>query len=316
MFEKAKPATTQQDSRIYTNLARLIALKEFASKIQLNANYRPAGMLSGQHASRLRGSGLNFEELRQYQDGDNIRQIDSRTSARLGKPYVRIYSEETDRPVSIVVDQRQPMFFGSVNNTKSVVAAELAALLAWMARSAGDRVGGLVVADKVQQVSAKRTSRGVLRLLEALADANQKLSLDPQKTVNNQQSSLFAQVKPWLSSLNNQSVVILITDIEGLAESDISELEMLHHKANVMLFIVQDPLEADISGAHGLSVTHGEQQININASGETQAKFGKLYQAQLHRLKQAMTTSPLPIGLVNTVDPVDQQLAVLLQGHQ
>ena len=303
------------DERIYTNLARLIALKEFAMQMHINGGYRPAGMLSGQHASRLRGSGLNFEELRQYQDGDNIRQIDSRTSARLGKPYVRVYSEETDRPVHIVVDQRLPMFFGSQHKTKSVVAAELAALLAWMARASGDRVGGVVIAETVTQVPTKRSNSGVLALLEKIVAANNQLSLAPSTDKKQPPASLFSQVKPWLSSLNNQSVVMLITDIEGLAEQDISELEMLHHKANVLLFIVQDPLEADISLAHGLSVSQGKQQINIQASAEKQSRFDQLYQVKLQRLKDAMVASPLPIGLLNTIDPVDVQLAQLLQGH-
>jgi len=304
------------DPRIYTNLARLIALKEYASQIPFNVNYRPAGMLSGQHHSRLRGSGLNFEELRQYQDGDNIRQIDPRTSVRLGKPYVRIYSEETDRPVSIVIDQRANMFFGSVEKTKSVVAAEIAALFAWIAHSSGDRVGGLVISDEIKEIANTRTSSGVLQLLDTITTANNRLSLDLDKVTNNQQVSLFEHVKPWLSKLNNQSVVILITDIDGLLETDINELELMHYKANVLLFVVQDPLELDISGAHGLSVSQGTQQINIQSNNESQQKFDQLYQQKLKRLKQAVINSPLPIGIVNTVDNIDVQLAQLLQGHQ
>lgn len=304
------------DPRIYSSLASLIALKPFAQQLQFNTKYRPAGMLSGQHASRLRGSGLNFEELRQYRDGDNIRQIDSRTSARLGKPYVRVYSEETDRPVHIVVDQRSAMFFGSVDKTKSVVAAELASLLAWMANASGDRVGGLVVSETIQQVPTSRTKSGVLQLLESITAANQTLSVKPSKQSEQKLPSLFNQVKPWLASLNNQSVVMLITDIEGLDSHDMSEIELLHQKANVLLFIVQDPLESDISKAHGLSVSEGEQQININADQGAQTRFEQLYQQKLKQLNDALLGSPFPIGIVNTVDPVNVQLAALLQGHQ
>lgn len=303
------------DPRIYTNLAQLIEFKKYANKASLNALYRPAGMLSGVHASRLRGSGLNFEELRQYQDGDNICQIDARASARLNKPYVRVYSEETDRPVQIVIDQRNHMFFGSVDKTKSVVAAELASLLAWIANAAGDRVGGIVVGEQVNQIPATRTQQGILQLLAAINSANQMLSVDHLQTNQESDSSLFKQVKPWLSSLTNQSVVMLITDIEGLSESDINELELMHHKANVLLFIVQDPLEADISDAVGLSVSQGNQQINIQVSLQSQAKFEQLYQDKLEKLKQAVVNSPLPIGIVNTVDAIDKQLAKLLQGH-
>ena len=85
---------------------------------------------------------------------------------------------------------------------------------------------------------------------------------------------------------------------------------------NILLFIIQDPLEVDISRAHGLSVSQGQQQINIQANTENQDKFDKLYQAKLQRLEQALVASSLPIGLVNTIDPVDVQIATLLQGHK
>lgn len=303
------------DLRIYTSLTHLISLKKYAVNIPLSAAYRPAGMLSGQHASRLRGSGLNFEELRQYQDGDNVRQLDSRASARLGKPYIRVYSEETDRPVHVVVDQRNQLFFGSVNKTKSVVAAELASLVAWMANATGDRVGGIVVSDQVKQVPTTRSKQGILQLLALINEANQSLSINTDNDATEQSKSLFSHLKPWLSTLNSQSVVILITDIDGLLESDINELEMIHHKANVLLFIIQDPLESDISGAHGLSVSQGIKQINIKANQENQDKFTALYQAKLKRLKETIVNSPMPIGIVDTVKPVDQQLAELLLGH-
>jgi uncharacterized protein (DUF58 family) len=303
-----------QDSRIYTNLSALLALKEASSYIHLSPRYRPAGMLSGQHASRLRGSGLNFEELRQYQNGDNIRQIDSRTSARLGKPYVRVYSEETDRPVQIVVDQRLPMFFGSVEKTKSVIAAELAALLAWIVLGSGDRVGGIVVGSRdIRQIPARRSSNNVVQLLEAIVTANNQLSLSHQKA---NVSSLFSQIKPWLSHLTSQSVVILITDIEGLGDTDIAELETLHHRANILLFLVQDPLEADLSHAHGLSVSQGQEQINIQATAQNQQNYDALYQKKLKQLKTAMAASPLPLGIVNTIEPVTTQLMRLFEGQK
>ncbi len=303
-----------QDERIYTSLPALLALREPGHHLRLSPSYRPAGILSGNHASRLRGSGLNFEELRQYQPGDNIRQIDPRTTARLGKPYVRVYSEETDRPVHIVVDQRLAMFFGSVEKTKSVVAAELAALLAWAALGSGDRVGGVVAGvNGIKQLPPRRSANNVAQFLEAIVTANHQLNL----TTNADPSpSLFTQVKPLLASLNNQSVVILITDIDGLGETDIGELEVLQQKANILLFLVQDPLEADLIKAHGLSVSQGKELINIQATEENQQKYTDLYQQKVQRLNKAMAGSPLPLGLINTKEPVLSQLMLLLMGHE
>ena len=88
-------------------------------------------VLHGRHGSRLRGRGLNFEELRNYLPGDDVRAIDWKVTARTGQPHVRVVTEERDRPTLIVVDQRMSMFFGSQLNMKSVTAAEAAALAAF-----------------------------------------------------------------------------------------------------------------------------------------------------------------------------------------
>ena len=98
-------------------------------------------------ASRVRGRGLAFEELRAISAGDDIRTIDWRVTARTGKPFVRVYDEEKDRPALILVDQRINMFFGSRLAMKSVAAAEVAALCAWRILTVGDRVGGFVFND-------------------------------------------------------------------------------------------------------------------------------------------------------------------------
>lgn len=306
----------KQDPRIYTNLSALLALREASRQLSLSPRYRPAGMLSGRHTSRIKGRGLNFEELRQYQAGDNIRQIDSRVSARLGKPYVRVYSEETDRPVHIIVDQRLPMFFGSQVNTKSVTAAHLAALLAWQVFDAGDRVGGVVLASNdLVSISPKRSSHNVVHLLEAIVTANNGLQLSSADNTVNTSQSIFSMVRPLISTLSSQSVLILITDIEGIEIEQLAELEVLSQKTNVLLFVIQDPLEDDLTRAHGLSVSHGEQQINIQANADNQLKYEELYQQRLVSLKKAVVGSILPVGIVNTYEPVISQLSRLLMGE-
>ena len=305
------------DPRIYASLSQLLALREQSRHLSLSPKFRPAGMLSGRHASRIKGRGLNFEELRQYQAGDNIRQIDSRVSARLQKPYVRVYSEETDRPVHIIVDQRLPMFFGSQVNTKSVTAAQLAALLAWQVFDAGDRVGGAVLSvDGLVSISPKRSSHNVIQLLEAIVEANKRLDLSLSKSEAADSTTLFSQVRPLIETLNSQSVMVLITDIEGIEVEELSELEAIAEKTNVLLFVVQDPLEDDLTRAHGLSVSHGEQQINIHASADNQHKYNELYQQRLSSLKNAVLSSVLPVGIVNTYEPVTGQLIGLLMGEQ
>ncbi len=128
------------DPRVHVSLAGLRALEGRARTLSFAPRQPARSAMNGRHASRLRGRGLTFEELR---PGDDVRAIDWKTTARAGEPFVRVTTEERDRPALIVVDQRMSMFFGSVLNMKAVTAAEAAALAAFRIRDQGDRVGGI-----------------------------------------------------------------------------------------------------------------------------------------------------------------------------
>src|SRR5580693_6400152 len=132
----------------YAELDSLIALQFKSGGFTLRHNQPVRSLLFGRRASHVRGRGLDFEELRSYVAGDDVRSIDWRVTARMQKPYVRVYSEERDRPTVLVVDQRINMFFGSRVSMKSVVASEAAALAAWHVVQQGDRVGALVFNDE------------------------------------------------------------------------------------------------------------------------------------------------------------------------
>lgn len=112
----------EADGLVYVSLAQLMALEFKARALSFVARQPHGSILSGNHASRLRGRGLNFDELRRYQPGDDLRHLDWRASLRTGKPVVRTFTEERDRPALIVVDQRMSMFFGSSRSFKSATA--------------------------------------------------------------------------------------------------------------------------------------------------------------------------------------------------
>src|ERR1700749_149080 len=103
---------------VYANLADLVALQYQAKGFSFLPRQPIHSLLSGRHASKLRGRGLDFEEIRRYLPGDDIRQIDWKVTARTRQPHTRIYNEERDRPVILVVDQRLGMYFGSRRNLK------------------------------------------------------------------------------------------------------------------------------------------------------------------------------------------------------
>src|SRR5215470_1321819 len=135
------------EARAYVSLDDLLRLRHRAKGFSFLPKQPVHSLLAGRHASRLRGRGLEFEELRRYYEGDDVRAIDWRATARLNEPQLRVYKEERDRSVVLLVDQRLSMFFGSRQAMKSVVAAEAAALSAWRVTSLGDRIGGIVFSE-------------------------------------------------------------------------------------------------------------------------------------------------------------------------
>ena len=125
------PKSTQApDPRIVADLSRLVALQFKACGFSFLPRQPVHSLLSGRHGSRIRGRGLNFEEIRAYRPGDDVRTIDWKVTARMRSPHSRVFTEERDRPVLLLVDQRIDMFFGSRLYMKSVTAAEAAALAA------------------------------------------------------------------------------------------------------------------------------------------------------------------------------------------
>lgn len=131
---------------VTVQLDELIALRRYAQRV----HYKPTGsaIRAGNHLSKLRGRGMDFAEARNYQAGDEIRHMEWRVTARTGRPHVKLYQEERERPVVILSDFNPSMFFGTRLAFKSVIAARLAAMLAWTAIKQGDRVGGLFFQQK------------------------------------------------------------------------------------------------------------------------------------------------------------------------
>lgn len=126
---------------VIAELNELIDLRRYAQSIR----YQPEGraIRAGNHLSKLRGRGMDFAEVRNYQAGDEIRHMEWRVTARTGRPHVKIYQEERERPVVILADFNPSMIFGTRVAFKSVVAARLAAMLVWTVIKQGDRVGGV-----------------------------------------------------------------------------------------------------------------------------------------------------------------------------
>ena len=199
-----------------------------------------ASVLNGRHASRLRGRGLNFEEMRDYLPGDDIRSIDWKATARTGSPHVRVFTEERDRPALIVVDQRMSMFFGSELNLKSVTAAEAAAVAAFRILDAGDRVGGIVFGDDDQiELVPKRSRRTAYAFLDAIVRCNSELGADRRTSVS--AGSLNDVLKSVARIAHHDHLVLILSDFDGIDDATRRHLSNIANHNDLVLGLVFDP---------------------------------------------------------------------------
>lgn len=296
----------EPDDRVAVSLAYLRALEFSARGFSFLPRQPVRSILSGQHASRLRGRGLNFEELRHYRPGDDIRTMDWKVTNRTGKPHVRVYTEERERQVYLLVDQRISMLFGSERAMKSAVAAEVAALAAWRILGAGDRVGALIFDDQQSYHFTPRRSReAVLNILKQLETANAALTAGCHANPEQLNTGFDA----LLRHVAHDALVIYIGDGFGWDEHSDEMLKQLSLHNDVIAVNVSDPAERELPALDELVVSDGEEQIVVSGTQqELQARFEESYLNHVKHMRDALQRFGLPLIEVNTVDDPLQQL--------
>lgn len=301
--------TDDPEYGVYVTLEGLAALRHRARGFSLLPRQPVRSLLAGGHTSKLRGRGLDFDEIRKYLPGDDPRTIDWKVTARTRQPHSRVYTEERERPVLLVVDQRIGMFFGSVKLIKSVVAAEAAAIAAWRTVAVKDRVGGLVFNDtEVTEVRPQRTRATVMRLLRAITNQNRALRAD-------------SDVKPNPAQLNNalrhaarlathDHLVVLITDATGETPETRELLTDIARHNDVLVSFVFDPLEAELPAAGALIVSDGTRQMEANtASGALRACFSREFAEHRAAAKRFLLTREVAVLPLRTDADVADQIA-------
>jgi uncharacterized protein (DUF58 family) len=194
---------------VRVNLAELIELRHRVREVQLFSTPARRSPLIGLHHSKLRGRGVDFDQVRVYQAGDDARTIDWRVTARTQEPHTKLFHEERERPTYILVEQSPRLFFGSGLMFKSVLAAQAASLIGWAALEHNDRIGGLVFGNHAQhEIKPRRSKQSLLQLLNRLALANQALSRDAQS----QADSFTLALRRAREVLRPGSLVIYLCD--------------------------------------------------------------------------------------------------------
>lgn len=296
------------DGFVYVSLAQLMALQFQARDLSFVARQPQGSILAGNHASRLRGRGLNFDELRRYQPGDDLRHLDWRASLRTGKPVVRTFTEERDRPALIVVDQRMSMFFGSVRSFKSAVAAELGALAAWMVFNTGDRVGGLVFNDqRVDSVAPLRSRKRVEALCSRIVQQNAALTAsNPDHEDDGQLDKVLQQC---LAVAGHDHLICLVSDFAGAGPRTLQLMQQLSVHNDVIALQVYDPLALNVPSRGRLRVTQGQLQVELAVNQrQVRQPLGDFLGGRLKDVANLLRRSQVPLLMISTAVPAADQL--------
>ena len=258
--------------------------------------------------SKLRGRGLNFEEMRQYNIGDDIRTMDWKVTMRTGKPHVKVYSEERERNVFLLVDQRQSMFFGSTEKMKSVIAAEIAALMAWNVVKSTDRVGAVVFNDK-QAITLKpqRSNQQVIKIFSEIVRQNQLLKGGAQS--KDHTLSLENMFQQMLRITTHDALVILISDGYGWSDKCAQYVKSISQHNDFICCHVTDPLEHQLAEMSQMIVTDGDLQIEVSAQEKKlQQDFTNNVQMSINSFASLAQKYRIPLLPFNTTEATDNQL--------
>ncbi len=264
MFARFKQRTTTQaapvdDGVVNVSLQSLIAMHHGAESLSLKpTNIR--SLQSGGYVSPFKGRGMEFDEVRPYMPGDDVRTLDWRVTARTGRAHTKLFREERERAVLLWVDLQRSMHFATQGAFKSVRAAQAAALLGWAAIQHGDRLGGLIFDEQQHdELRPKRGKQTLLHLCKRVATHGAWLrpfeQLDDaqaHQATNQSLGRLRRVAQPG-------SLIFLLSDFSSMDELSRSHLIQLARHSDLVLVSINDPLEMELppAGQYRVSDGHG-----------------------------------------------------------
>lgn len=249
-------------------------------------------LFSGEYHSVFKGRGMEFSEVREYQIGDDVRSIDWNVTARYGHPFVKIFEEERELTVILLVDLSGSLYFGSMESTKQQIAAEISAVLAFSALKNNDKVGMILFTDKIEKFIVPKKSRAhTLRIIREV------LSFEPTGKGTNIKNAL-----EYLNrTIKKRSIVFLISDFNDEGYEQI--LKIIGKKHDLVGVVLQDLREDEIPkiGLVKFFDPETEEEIIVDTSDKKFQEWYKLKRAETKlRRKSLFVSAHLDAININT----------------
>ncbi|WP_169307025.1 DUF58 domain-containing protein [Ferrimonas sediminicola] len=258
---------------------------------------------AGQNLSTLKGRGMEFDEVRRYQSGDDVRTIDWRVTARTGHAHTKLFREERERPVMLFVDLGQRMRTGSALMLQSVQAAHLAALIGWQSIAAGERLGGIICCEGAHREHKPRARRqGIAPLLDSLVHIHRQTGSDQEEYLDQGVGRLRHLAHPG-------GVIPVISDGLGLLPQHLDTLADLGRHSDIRLFQITDPLAQRLSALPDrITVPVWHQGRLSQMDHHDRRLWQQQFASQLHDFEQGCHTRGLRLSRVDAGRPLTEQL--------
>lgn len=297
---------------VRVNLAALIDMRHRVREVPLFSTPHRRSPLVGLHHSKLRGRGVDFDQVRIYQAGDDVRTIDWRVTARTQEPHTKLFHEERERPIYILVEQSPRLFFGSGLAFKSVLAAQAASLVGWAALSHNDRVGGLVFGHgEHHEIKPRRSKQSLLQLLDRLARANAGLNADQSSDPD----AFGLALRRAREVLRPGSLAVVICDERALGDAAEQQLTLLARHVDLLLVPVFDPLDHALPAAGLLRFAQFGARLDLDSHDplirQAYRVQGEARSARWRRLADRLRLPLMPLDTQrDLIDQLREHLSV------
>lgn len=303
------------------NMPELIRYKGIARRLNLQPASAIRSSMAGAMSSKFKGRGMEFDEARHYQPGDDIRSIDWRVTARTGKTHTKLYREERERPVLIYIDLHASMHFGTQLLYKSVQAIHSAALISFSALSRGDKIGCVAINESCDiELKPKATSKHVLGMLNQVMNmhnddvqqlAHKRATSDPALSSQAGLTKLAMLAKPG-------TLVYIISDFTHFNQQAFDVIGKMQRHCEIRPLQIFDPIEHALPVFRGLEhvlLSDGQQEQAITLGDKTLAsEYQQTRKSWFESIAKNLQRHNVHLRSISAASPIEDQLIASKRG--
>ncbi len=276
MFQQWFGKKHQDDahSGLYASLEDLVAMRRYTAYLRAKHRKKSFSHQAGDVKSVFKGRGMEFEEIRAYAFGDDVRDIDWRVTARKQNPYTKLFAEEKDREIYVWLDLSAPMVFGTKKEFKSVTASKIAALLGWLSLENKDRFGCVIFDGQRSWLFKPQSNRGQMM---AVFKKISSLSEEALRRLEVDESGALKSFKLLEQNVRHQSDVFVISDFTSFDEGLFAQMAALAHKSRLHILNVYDVLEENPPKAGEYMAEYNGKRLIFDSSPKIYRKDYQTY---------------------------------------